>query len=369
MPHDRAEAGPVQAGQSAIDLCLAEGFALVGICQALPSDTAEELNAWLAAGKHGSMSYLARSAAVRANALLELPSARSVVVVALQYASGVPDPLTPPGAPPVGKVARYARPADYHDLIKARLKRVTAALAQSHPTAEFRKFVDNSPIMEREHAARAGIGWVGKHTLIIHPQKGSYFALGGFLTNIEMLDPRAATSAHNPLKIPDACGTCTRCIDACPTQAITPYSVDGSRCIAYLTIERRDAIPADLRKSMQDWIFGCDICQEVCPHNAPRNADQRKIDHDLTPRLSSIPLLDLLGWTPEDRARELRDTSMKRARLEMLRRNAVIALGNWLTANRDEGAIARLREITAAENESPGVRAAASAVLEDLGCT
>jgi len=349
------------AAQRAIDLCLAEGFALAGIAPALPSDQAAHLDAWLAAGKHGSMSYLARSAATRKNALLELLTARSVVMVALQYATGVDD-VYPPAASAgaaIGRIARYARGEDYHEIIKARLKRITAALAREYPGAEFRKFVDNSPFMEREHAARAGLGWVGKHTLIIHPGVGSWLALGGFLSSIDMT-PAAAL-------VPDACGTCARCIDACPTSAITPYSVDGSRCIAYLTIERRTDIPRDLAADMRDWIFGCDICQEVCPHNARRPEPGRAsslnaapgVDRDHRERVASIPLLDLLNWQPADRATHLRETAMKRARLDMLRRNAVIALANHLRANPDAKARARLEEIASDESESPLVRTAA----------
>jgi len=357
--------GAGAAGAMAIELCIAEGFALAGVCRAEPSSQGAEFDAWLAAGKHGSMSYLAKDAAKRKNALLELATARSVVMVGLQYAERG-EPAAGATAQPMGQVARYARGEDYHELIKQRLRRVTAVLAERFPGAEFRKFVDNSPFMEREHAVRAGLGWTGKHTLVIHPQNGSYFALGGFLTSIEMTPPAAQRA------VADACGTCTRCIDACPTGAIEPYKVDGSRCIAYLTIERREMVPDELRRQMGDWIFGCDICQEVCPHNGPSkghkglaNRDGTR-DRDVSDRIASVPLLDLLGWTPADRAARLRDTAMKRARLEMLRRNAVIALGNWLRTHDDPAAKARLTEVAADGGEHSSVRETAAAVLADL---
>ncbi|MGQ0626919.1 MAG: tRNA epoxyqueuosine(34) reductase QueG [Phycisphaerales bacterium] len=334
-------------------LCRAEGFGLCGVGPALPSTTGAELDAWLEAGKHGSMAYLARSAAIRKNALLELPLAKSVVMVGLRYSDGQAD--GPATSVPRGRIARYARVPDYHDVIKARLTRVTAVLEREHPGAMFRKFTDSSPFMEREHAARAGLGWVGKHTLIIHPVEGSYFVLGGFLTTIEMAFSSVVT---------DACGTCTRCLDACPTGAITPYSVDGSRCIAYLTIESRALPREDLRAGMGDWIFGCDICQEVCPHNGPRSRSTgTHVQGPGRGAPASIDLLGLLGWTAEDRARELRQTALKRARLDMLKRNAVFALGDWQRKHNDSVVWARLSEIANDAVSAPMVREAAAVVL------
>src|SRR5262249_20142541 len=139
------------------------------------------------------------------------------------------------------------------------------SLRERFPAEQFRAFVDTAPVMEREHAARAGLGWIGKHTLIIHPRLGSYMLLGGVLTTMDIPAPAAQR------RVTDHCGTCTRCIDACPTAAITPYSVDATRCISYLTIEHRGEIDPALHEGIGDWLFGCDVCQEVCPHNGGRD--------------------------------------------------------------------------------------------------
>jgi epoxyqueuosine reductase len=321
---------PAALGELVLSRCRDAGFAHAGIAPVEPSPHADHVRSWLRAGRHGAMTYLARTLDDRLDARRLLPSARAVVMVAAQYADGTPDPPPPSGASPRGRVARYARGQDYHDVIKARLTRLTHQLAREHPHAEFRKFVDSSPVMEREHAARAGLGWVGKHTLIIHPVFGSYFVLGGFLTTLDIAP--AHTAPEHGLTA-DRCGTCTRCIDACPTQAIAPYTVDASRCIAYLTIEERRPLSPELSTKTAPWVFGCDVCQEVCPYNAPTAAagvtKPRPLDADIGP--TSVPgggfnLLALLDWTPADRATATRGTPMKRARLDMLKRSARAAL-------------------------------------------
>ncbi len=221
----------------------------------------------------------------------------------------------PPGH---GKIARYARGADYHDVMKGRLHALCDALRREHPSQQFRACVDTAPLMEREHAARAGLGWVGKHTLLIHPVLGSYFFLGGVVTTLPLEPP------PDQEQTADHCGTCTRCIDACPTSAITPYSVDASRCIAYLTIENRGREPAAQPAAREGWLFGCDICQEVCPHNSPRDAggNPPNIDPRYAPRCVSLPILAVEAWTDGDRAQACRNRAMRRATLEMWRRNA-----------------------------------------------
>ncbi|MCA9312475.1 MAG: tRNA epoxyqueuosine(34) reductase QueG, partial [Phycisphaerales bacterium] len=251
---------PDQVGKRMLQLCRDERFALAGVCPARPSDHPEALRAWLAAGRHGSMSWLADHTDVRLDPRLLLEDARSVVMVADQYARRDGASTTHEDLPAGhGRVARYARGDDYHVIMKRRLHRICDLLREEHPEHAFRAFVDTAPILEREHAARAGLGWIGKHTLLIHPRRGSYLFLGGIITTLSLEAP-----VHQRVE-PDRCGTCTRCIDACPTEAIVPYSVDASKCIAYLTIERREDIEPRFHEAIDDMIFGCDICQEVCP--------------------------------------------------------------------------------------------------------
>ncbi len=306
--------------------CSGMGFALAGVCAASPSEHAEHVRSWFAAGRHGSMAYLPRLGEERIDPRRVLPEARAIIVVADQYA---PRGDTPPAATPgEGRVARYAQGEDYHEVIKDRLHGLCDALRREHPGEHFRAFCDTAPVLEREHAQRAGLGWIGKHTLLIHPRLGSYTLLGGVLTSLALVPPREQ-ERHD-----DHCGTCTRCIDACPTGAISPYSVDASRCISYLTIERREPTPTDLREKIGDWVFGCDVCQEVCPHNAPVRAGAD--DARYSPRVNdayrgdrrTLDLLAVLGWNAADRSRELRGSAMKRATLEMLQRNAAAVLEN-----------------------------------------
>ncbi len=355
--------------------CERLGFALCGVCGVEESARAAEYDAWIAAGKHGSMEYLARNAEVRKRPELLLPGAKSVIVVGDLYrarevvggqggagAGGAPlaGIESPPFPLPLpsgkggtravvpGRIARYAQGRDYHKVIKKRLHDLCDAFAAEYPGAAFRAFVDTAPVMERELALRAGLGWIGKHTLLIHPRLGSYMLLGGVMTTLEITE-KAATIE------PDHCGTCTRCIDACPTGAITPYSVDASRCISYLTIERRGDIESSLQAKMGEWIFGCDVCQEVCPHNSVRSAgsDVGAAHEAYAPTRETLDAIEVLGWTEEDRRRELAGTAMTRAKLEMLKRNALIVLGNEAVDAETRGA----------------VRAAVSGVVEDVGAS
>ncbi|RMH11536.1 MAG: tRNA epoxyqueuosine(34) reductase QueG, partial [Planctomycetota bacterium] len=239
------------------------------MCPAEPSRQGDALRRWLKRGEHGSMAYMARYTDVRTDVRLLLEGARSVVMVADLYATR--------GAAPdesrsgFGRVARYARGRDYHKVIKKRLHQLSDELAGQYPGHRFRTFVDTAPVLERELAARCGIGWQGKHTLTIHPQLGSYLLLGGIVTTLELEPPPEQPKAV------DHCGTCTRCIDACPTQAIRPYHVDARKCISYLTIEHRGTIDPEFHEPMGDWIFGCDVCQEVCPHNSARSTERGQV--------------------------------------------------------------------------------------------
>ncbi len=318
------------------------GFALAGVCDARASDYSDELRAWIGAGKHGSMRWMEEHAAERLDPGVLLPGARSLLMVGDVYERrGTPSVETPAG---VGRIARYARGDDYHKVMKKRLIALADALREEHPEAQFKVFVDTAPVLEREHGARAGLGWVGKHTLLIHPVMGSYFFLGGIVTTLAL--------EANSEPIEDHCGTCTRCIDACPTDAITPYSVDATKCVSYLTIERREAIAAELHAGIGDWIYGCDICQEVCPHNSPRSdeAGERLAEAQdaYAPRRTSFDLLEVLGWTTEDRQRAFTKSAMKRARLEMMKRNALIALTN---REIEDGGDARVVEDAMSDDE------------------
>lgn len=308
-----------------LDACQALGFAASGIARAEPSAFAPQFRAWLAQGKHGTMTWLAETTDARLDPAKVFDDARAIIMVADVYASrAVATRETP--TPGVGRIARYARGRDYHRVIKQRLHHLCDRLRLDHPAAAFRAFVDTAPVLEREHAARAGLGWTGKHTLTIHPRLGSYLLLGGVLTTLDIHPPEGQ---HATI---DHCGTCTRCIDACPTNAITPYSVDASRCISYLTIERQDPIPPEFHRAIGDWLFGCDICQEVCPHNSPRDAawlgPAAHPRADYASRRTGLALADLLDWTEEDRRRELAGTPMTWATLEMLKRNARIVMHN-----------------------------------------
>ncbi len=321
------------------------------------------------------MDYLARNVEERLDPRRLLPGARSIVMVADLYQSraGASDTAERAGAPnqnpehPRGRIARYARGRDYHVVIKERLHHLCDVLRERHSEAGFRSFVDTAPVLEREYAARAGLGWAAKHTLVINPRVGSYLLLGGVVTSLD-LEPLPEQEA-----ITDHCGTCTRCIEACPTGAITPYSVDASRCISYLTIERRGPIDPEFFEPIGDRLFGCDVCQDVCPHNREKAAEQpaaagerrsRAADfengalvrEEYRARRASFDLLEVLGWTTEDRSRELSGSAMKRATLAMLKRNALIALGNELRRRPDPTLASRVRRVPDDESEPELVR-------------
>jgi len=348
-------------GERIVERCRELGFALAGVTPLRPSDEGGRLDAWLDEGMHGSMGYMREHAELRKDAGQLLEGARSVIVVAdLYHARNDPDDRA--HEPGFGRIARYARGRDYHKVIKKRLHELCDELAREHPDARFRAFSDTAPIMEREQALRAGMGWIGKHTLLIHPRRGSYLLLGGILTTLELDPPRTQRVEA------DHCGTCTRCIDACPTDAITPYNVDARRCISYLTIERRERIDPALHEGMGDWIFGCDICQEVCPHNAPRERLPTGRSHPAyAERRRGFDLLEVLGWTEEDRRDAFTTSAMKRATLAMMKRNALIALSNALAERENAAWRARIEAMASDDAEDELVRATARDVLERLG--
>jgi epoxyqueuosine reductase len=284
------------------------GFDLIGIASAEPSHYRDYYRQWLRDGQAGSMGYLHNRFEERTAPANYLPGAQSVVCAAMNYHVPLEDA---PSDASHGRIARYALGDDYHELIKERLHALADRIRELAPEAQTRAAVDTAPVMEKELAARAGIGWMGKNTCIINENIGSWIFLGEVITTLPLPVDEPAV---------DRCGTCTRCIDACPTQAITaPYQLDARRCISYMTIEHRTPLesPADLA----NWIYGCDICQDVCPWNkrAPDSSEAA-----FQPRFPSgtIDLRQLLDWNDEQYRATLRGSAMKRVKLPILQHNA-----------------------------------------------
>ncbi|MCH8261075.1 MAG: tRNA epoxyqueuosine(34) reductase QueG [Planctomycetes bacterium] len=351
--------------QQVLGRCRALGFALAGVAEARPTKYGEQYLAWIGASKHGEMAYLARNIEKRMDVRTMLPGAgaKSIICVADRYGGEGIEASRHQGIKggeenETGKIARYARGDDYHVVMKKRLHRLADELAEQFPDETFRVCVDTAPVLEREHAQRAGLGAVGKHTLLIQEGVGSYVLLGEIITTLA-LAPTPSAEGDDP------CGSCTRCIDACPTSAITPWSVDATRCISYLTIEHRGPIGEQFHEAMGDWIFGCDVCQEVCPHNQPTVRTTQAEAHDAyAPRREGFDLLTVLGWDEGARRVMFRKSPMKRAKLPMMKRNALIAAGNVLV-NADGNALrAQIEAIAQDESECEIVRTTAEVVLE-----
>lgn len=302
------------------------GFDLCGIAPVRDSRELNYFPEWIANGHAGEMKYMEarddNGDLKRASLARVAPWARSVIVCAINYNTAQPY-STQVTDPQRGWISRYAwSREDYHDAVLQRLKRVEAAIWGGHscpPDLTTRSYVDTGPIVERVYAKYAGVGWIGKNTCIINQQKGSWLFLGVILASLE-LEP--------DLPAPDRCGTCTRCIEACPTDAIlAPYQLDSNRCIAYLTIEKRGSIPEELRTGIGHQVFGCDICQDVCPWNrkAPATAAP---EFQARPGLVN-PALDWLAQMSADEFREtFRGSPIRRTKHSGLRRNVAIAMGN-----------------------------------------
>ena len=309
------------------------GFDLSGIAPVAGLPELEHFSQWIASGYAGEMKYMEarddQGQLKRGSLSRVAPWARSVVVCAINYNTGYPY-STQTNDPSCGWISRYAwSREDYHDAVMRRLKQVEAELRHALPTEQqpgfsTRCYVDTGPIVERVFAKYAGVGWIGKNTCLINQKKGSWLFLGVILTSLE-LEPNV--SALNP-PAPDRCGSCTRCIEACPTEAIiAPYQLDSNKCISYLTIEKRGTIAEDLRAGMGRHIFGCDICQDVCPWN-------RKAPISTEPEFKPRPGLvnPALAWLAEMSAAEFLDvfrgSPVRRAKRSGLSRNAAIAMGN-----------------------------------------
>jgi epoxyqueuosine reductase len=307
------------------------GFDLVGIARTGPATTAIEFQRWIQAGHAGEMHYLDRGAEKRADTRRPLEGARSAVVVAMDYG----------GREPSGPVARYARGDDYHDVMASRLRSLHTCIdAWVGAPVRGKAYVDTGPVLERDLARRAGLGWFGKNTMLINPTVGSFFFIGVLLLELD-LAPDEPFDAER-------CGTCTRCLEACPTEALLePGVLDARRCISYLTIELKGAIPPELRSAIGDWIYGCDVCQSVCPWNT-RFAEVLPNDSPYVPREviggkdARALARELLGMSPETFSRGFKGSPMKRAKLRGLKRNAAVVLGNVGTAD-DVGLLERVR--------------------------
>jgi epoxyqueuosine reductase len=317
------------------------GFALFGIASADATEHMDFYRGWLGEGRHGEMAWLAREDSVRRRADLTttLADVRSIVVVAHEYHQpDSPDVLADPAT---AVVAQYARGDDYHDVVKKKLLGLLAWLRAAAPEAvEGRAYVDTGPILERDLARRAGLGWFGKNTMLISPGKGSYFFLGLLLLDV----PLTPTGAFED----DRCGTCSACLDACPTGALLGRDdsgapvIDARRCISYLTIELRSPIPRELRAGIGNRVFGCDICQEVCPWNArfaePASEDAYRPREGLElPGLTELAD-ELLGMDDEGFRERFRKSPLRRTKREGLLRNVCVALGNLLAVSDGPGA-------------------------------
>ena len=289
------------------------GFDRVAIGPADPPEHGHAFEAWLAAGYAGTMEYLARGRAKRLDLQRVLPGARSVIALALNYYQG--EASDAQGWAPV---ARYAWGRDYHEVMTPRLEKFLAFLQEAGgPEVRGKIYVDTGPVLERDLAARAGLGWIGKNTNLLHPQLGSFFFIGIILTTAEL-------TFGAPL--PDRCGTCRACLDVCPTQAlVAPYVLDARRCISYLTIENKGPISEELREGIGEWVFGCDLCQTVCPWNrkAPETHEPSFYPAGVLPDLGELLVLDDSGFR-----RRFAGTALTRARRRGFLRNAAVALGN-----------------------------------------
>lgn len=300
----------------------AAGFSWAGVAPAVSPPGFSRLEEWWNAGWGGELDYIGERLDAYADPGKVLERARSILMLGMNYSS-----LPPPAAvlPGHGRISRYAWGAgDYHELIWQRLDQLVIKVKQLFEGSSARGVVDTAPLMEREFARLAGLGWQGKNTLILSPQSGSWFFLAAVLVDVELAYDQPFTADH--------CGTCTACLDACPTQAfVQPRVLDASRCISYLTIELKGAIPRDLRGSIGDWVFGCDVCQEVCPWNRFATPSEEETFHPLEDGMPD--LRDWFFWTDEQFRARFRGTALWRPRRRGLLRNAAVVLGNQRQAD------------------------------------
>jgi epoxyqueuosine reductase len=295
------------------------GFQRVGIAGVDLAEDEARLQAWLAQGWHGDMEYLQRHGTRRTRPAELVPGTLRVVSARMDYRTEAADPMGVLADPTLGYVSRYALGRDYHRVLRPRLAQLADRIADAAGTAGYRAFTDSAPVMEKALARDAGLGWIGKHTNLLDRQDGSWFFLGEIYTDLPLpLD--APVTAH--------CGSCTACLEVCPTQAIVaPYELDARRCISYLTIEHHGPIPVEFRAAMGNRIYGCDDCQLVCPWNryAKLSAEPSfRTRHGLdAPRL-----VELFAWTEDEFLRRTEGSAMRRVGYERWLRNVAVALGN-----------------------------------------
>ncbi len=329
LPLDAIRSTHVAGGESAGNelaawiktTALELGFDLAGVTQLAPSNRADYIRDWFSTGQHGAMDYLQCHAPVKIDPQTHWPWVKSVVVLGLNYRPPVSifTTATVKDEPPTGKIAAYAAGRDYHRVMAGLIKQLAAAIT-ARGTQNFRwvASVDTAPLLEREMAARAGVGWIGKNTMVINPKKGSWFVLGELLTNINLPSDRPMA---------DHCGSCRRCIDACPTDALEPYQMNASRCISYQLIENRGDIDPAYQQPIRDagYIVGCDICQRVCPHNSKAPAAVNSAW--AYPPQADASVSEVLQWDEMTWDQRTRGRATRRVKLAMWKRNAAILSG------------------------------------------
>lgn len=286
------------------------GFDLIGFTPAQTHKDISLFNSWLAKGYGASMEWLKRGEEKRGNPELVLPNVKSIICCGVNYYRGHPKSID---SVEVGKgwISNYAWGEDYHDVVLEKLKHLEDFIRLQYPSAQMKSYVDTGPILERSYASSAGLGWIGKNTLLINQKIGSYFFIGEILIDVEL---------EYDDETPDHCGKCNKCMEACPTQALTPYELDANKCISYLTIEHRGAIKEELAEKMGHHLVGCDICQDVCPWNRrPPVSKESKFD----PRAGNFhPILsELESLTPSDFSMRFKGSPIKRLKYEGLKRN------------------------------------------------
>jgi epoxyqueuosine reductase len=329
----------------------ARGFSLAGIAPATDADGFGRFRDWLARGYHGEMDYLARLSDERRHPESVLESVRSVLMVGLEYGERGTRNAELEVEDRPARVASYATGPDYHRFVWDRLNDLADWLMREVPGCSALGVADTAPLLERDFARRAGLGWVGKNTMLINKHRGSFFFLGALLTDLALTPDEPHSANH--------CGTCTACLDACPTAAFPePGLLDARRCISYLTIELRSPIPEDLREPVGPWLFGCDVCQDVCPWN--HRTEGEPVPFPTDPALVTLDPIEMLGLTEEEFRRRFRGTVFFRTRRSGLLRNAAIVLGNV----GDQRALPALE--AAARDEDPVIREAAAWAIERI---
>ncbi len=325
------------------------GFARIGFAPAGPARDRGRLEEWLANGRHGEMAWMARGVERRTDPRRFVPGARTIIALLTPYGNDEP------ARHAIGRVARYARGADYHGVIRRRLRKLARVIAKNVPGSKTSTAVDERPVLEKEWAERAGLGWIGKHTNLITEDEGSWFFISELITD--------ARIAADEVSAKERCGRCTTCIDECPTGAITgPWTLDARRCISYLTIELKGPIPRELRALVGDWIFGCDVCQEVCPWNRFAVAVTEPKFKTNEGRFHGNPA-EFLAMSEAQFAERFRGSAVMRAGRNGFLRNVCVALGT----RGEPASIAPLERALA--DDAPLVRGHAAWALGRIGGT